>query len=110
MGADNVPLRGSDAIPPSMSCHCDATQHRTLAEDEISVPMPGGPVRGPADDPCVRAASAMQTWRILGQVCVPMDAPVTMRRSAGGGARRIFGHGRGRAAGDALRDEKEELE
>jgi hypothetical protein len=34
MGADNVPLRGSDAISPSMSCHYDAAQQRTLAEAE----------------------------------------------------------------------------
>jgi hypothetical protein len=36
MGAVTVPLRGSDAISPSMSCHYDATHQRTLAEAETS--------------------------------------------------------------------------
>jgi hypothetical protein len=34
MGADSVPLRSSDGITPSISCHSDAAQQRTLAEAE----------------------------------------------------------------------------
>jgi hypothetical protein len=29
----------------------------------------------------------------LGKVCVTVDGPVTLHRPAGGGPRRIFGHG-----------------
>jgi hypothetical protein len=36
IGADIEPLRGSDAISPSMSYHYDATHQRTLAEAETS--------------------------------------------------------------------------
>jgi hypothetical protein len=34
MGAGSEPLKGSDAISPSISCHCEATQQRTLAKAE----------------------------------------------------------------------------
>jgi hypothetical protein len=34
MGAGSVPLRGSDAILPSMFFHCDAAQQRTFVEGE----------------------------------------------------------------------------
>jgi hypothetical protein len=34
MGVGSVSLRGSDTISPSMTCHCDATQQRTLTEAE----------------------------------------------------------------------------
>jgi hypothetical protein len=34
MAAGSVPLRGSDAISPSMACHCNAASLRTLAEAE----------------------------------------------------------------------------
>jgi hypothetical protein len=45
--------------------------------------------------------------RGLRQVCVSADGPVTLRRSAGGGARRISGHG-GRCPND-LYINKDEL-
>jgi hypothetical protein len=34
MGAGSVPLRGSEAISPSMFCHCDAAQLRMLMQAE----------------------------------------------------------------------------
>jgi hypothetical protein len=34
MGAANGPLKGSNAISLSMSCHCDATHQRTRVEAE----------------------------------------------------------------------------
>jgi hypothetical protein len=34
IGAGNITLRGSEAISPSMSCHCDDAQLRTLDEAE----------------------------------------------------------------------------
>jgi hypothetical protein len=35
MGTGSVPFRGSDDISPSMSCHCDTAQLRTLVEAEV---------------------------------------------------------------------------
>jgi hypothetical protein len=76
MGADNVL-----AISPSMSCHCDTAQQRTLekprrainatlkscsvppevsnvAEDESYVPCKAGPCKDPVDNHYVRVVSA----------------------------------------------------
>jgi hypothetical protein len=39
-GADSEPLRGSDVISLSMSCHCNAAHQRTLTEAETPLMRP----------------------------------------------------------------------
>jgi hypothetical protein len=103
MGAANEPLKGSDAISPSMSCHCgglalqrtlaetearhyrDPEKLQDTAEDEAFVPLLGGPVQ--TTDASVQHPRAA----FFDRVCVSADGSDIMRRSTETGYRHIFG-------------------